>query len=337
MPETIKRFLFGFLPTFGIAFAYIPIVIIAAPSWDLAQSALLSNPTLIVYQPVVVPFIAGILAVAVRPTELLGNSLFARRALIVIAIFAVMAGAYFVVGDSSQALNDRIIEPVEWRDASVQKSFFELDSEIREALATKSQLCPKEKPGAQRPRECYQALLKEKFGDSRITLRKDMGLPSWWQRLMSMQGMLISAVMFVALIGYHLRSERNEELQNALLTALGLAALWIPIRVYSDWYINYGSFDGLSSNSILFIRATLIVVALFATYFRTLGGPWPKIFSMVTGGIGVIAGAIAAFQPLALARVAGFFSKVPFGFLVIAEVVLMGFIYVVVRPPIAKD
>src|SRR5437667_10581184 len=150
MPETIKRFLWGFLPVFAISMIYMPIVYFAAPDLDATTATLLSNPALSIFQLIAVPFMAGVLAVALRPGELVGNNVLARGILLVVSIFGVVGALYLVVGDSDQALNNRVIEPIEWRDTKVRGEFFNLDKDVRNAHKNNTELCKGLKDGAKK-------------------------------------------------------------------------------------------------------------------------------------------------------------------------------------------
>ncbi len=69
-----RRFLAAAVPVFVIAACYWPIVILSAPTMQAARSTLLGNIALSIYQPVFLPFIAGILFAGLAPKELIGNS-----------------------------------------------------------------------------------------------------------------------------------------------------------------------------------------------------------------------------------------------------------------------
>ena len=119
---------------------------------------------------------------------------------------------------------------------------------------------------------------------------------------------------------------------DTLLVCLGLTILWIPFRVFSDWYIHFRSFATIDQYSLLGIGSIVLLVALLATYFRRAVGEPSKIFSIVVGSSATIGSVVAAFKPELLGPVANFVGSLRIGFLVVFEVIVLMLLYVMVGP-----
>src|SRR5207248_2419050 len=157
-----------------------------APSFEDARYTLLSNVALTVFYPIVIPFVAGALAGVVRPQELIGVSAGARAILAGLAVLVVGAALYVLVADSNQALNERVIEPIEFKSPELRAYFFEVNDRLRKdpTSAAASLKCEASMTNPYWASQCYMAVTRAKFGkdatgkDVTITLSDHMGLAS---------------------------------------------------------------------------------------------------------------------------------------------------------------
>jgi hypothetical protein len=276
--------------------------------------------------------IAGILAMSLRAEDLVGHTRHRLPAVLVLIACLLGLAAYIVAADSRQAISERIIEPIEWQDASVQRSFFDLDREIRGAQSKKTALCAQRAPSASSGRECYDKLLADKVVKRPITLTDHLGLASWWQRVLSAQAAVLGVVLLISIGVYHWYHDKRPHVQEAIVLSLALFSLWIPLRIYSDWYIAYQSMADLQSYSALGVVGALIVVALVVTSIRTFGGPMPKWPPILLGAASAVIATLGALNPAALGPVGDWFSRVPIPMLAIGELVLLFLLFVLVGP-----
>ena len=305
-----KRFLVGFAPTLVIALIYLRIVWIVAPSTVAAEATYRSNIVLTVFQPIFLPIIAGLLSMSLRLEDLVGYSKFKLMGALVFFTFLLGLAFLFVAADSDQAISDRIIEPIEWRETSTQIAFFKLDTEIRGALRQKSPLCPTIAASGAIAKTCYETFRDKEITNPPVTLAKHLGLASWWQRVLSAQAAVIAVVILASIVVYHWRGQKNQSAQEAIVAALALLTVWIPMRVYSDWFISYQSLNSLADYAALGIAGALIVMALAITYYRTFGEPLPKLFSIATGAASAVLTTIGVLVPEVLGPVGNWLSRV---------------------------
>ena len=332
-----RRFMLAFVPTLAVAVVYWVIVITLAPSSEAARYTLLSNVSLTIFYPIVIPFVAGALAGAVRPRELIGRTVEARAILACLTALVIGAALYVLVADSDQALNDRVIEPIEFKSPELRSHFLDLHDRLRADPALVAE-CPKLARDRYWASECYMLATRDKFGTGvPITLGEHMGLASWWQRVLSAQALVVGSVLLLSLLALHVKGQRDDRLLDTLLVCLGLTVLWIPFRVYSDWYIHFRSFATLEQYSLLGIGSVVLLVALLATYFRRAVGQPSKIFSIVVGGTGTLVSVAAAFRPDLLGPVANFIASLRIGFVIVFEVIVLMLLYVMVGPAVEPD
>jgi hypothetical protein len=340
-----RRFLLAFVPTLTVAAIYWLIVITQAPSLEAARYTLLSNIALTVFYPIVIPFVAGALAAVVHPQELIGRTPAARAILAGLIVLVLGAALYVLVADSEQALNDRVIEPIEFKTREMRAFFFDVNERLRQdpTSAGASLECQAPMTDPYWASKCYMDVTQARFGKDAngqnvtITLRQHMGLASWWQRVLSAQSLVVGSVLLISLLALHIKGYRDARLLDALLVSLGLTILWIPFRVFSDWYIHFRSFATLYQYSLLGIGSIVLLVALLATYFRRAVGEPSKLFSIVVGSTATIASVVAAFRPELLGPVANFVGSMPIGFVVVFEVIVLMLLYVMVGPAVEPD
>jgi hypothetical protein len=297
MNTTVRLFLFGYVPTLLVAGAYWPIVYLASDkNGAVTGESLMANPALSIYQPIVLPILAGIAMATFRANAVAGIEKPWRVAFWgTLALFA-LAAFTLIKGDSSQALRNRVVEPIEWKLPATQKQFRNLEAALLAAKATgQKSLCPDlVQAGTTDTTQCYLAKRRElQLND--IRLFADLGPASWWQRVMSIQAGLFAAGVFAAFFIYHTRGPKHPKVAEGILVCLALFALWIPFRIYSDWRANFQSFSEIHNNSALIFLSPLILLSLLWTYLRILDLSFTSIFGITAGALAILTGALVKF------------------------------------------
>jgi hypothetical protein len=95
---------------------------------------------------------------------------------------------------------------------------------------------------------------------------------------------------------------------NELIVAFSVLALWIPLRIYSEWYNSF--YDGIRGfEAVLPIGAAFVVgLALLVAYARPEN--IVRWFKTVNGGVVVLTGLIFAWRPETMHFLARFLSEV---------------------------
>src|SRR5580704_10793892 len=179
------RFFIAFVPPFVLSALYWPIMLLTAPTGGADDAArwVINNPAISVIQMMLIPLCYGILLKEVNPVALY-SSLPRFRLLIPLVFLVVLAiGVWNVCSDSSQAMNDRVIEPLEFRKLSDRQFFLEKDRTFRAVLATNGLV--KYNRGTNAPLtnawQVYIAYTSNRFLGAKITLAQDGSVVSWWQ------------------------------------------------------------------------------------------------------------------------------------------------------------
>jgi len=188
------------MPVLTIALAYWPIIVVQCPrgapvSWPGdAIRWLQNNSALSVFQVAFLPLIAGTLLAGVEPKHV--SIVIARNKPLAWLLLTVVVGLAItrVVRDSTEAFRSRVIEPLEFRQD--RATFLKKEKELRDAMAKgATDFCGKDGIREYTPAECYLNFTKVQFPTAPPTLWTAGGLVSWWQRLMSLQAVLIIALL----------------------------------------------------------------------------------------------------------------------------------------------
>lgn len=268
----VKRFLWGYLTTLAFSIVYFALVWHYTPNDQAYQAfelTLKTNLVLSFFFPIIFPFVSGILTAVVRPADFMGPQLSDSRMVSILAIVLVFLAALILWADSTQALQNRIVEPIEWADPDIRRDFFELDKCLRNAAAVEI----KATCSGDDARTQYDERVQKHFKGEHLSLFKHMNAASIWQRVLSALSLVIGVTMLLTLVIYHLRGNPDKSIRDGLLAALGLTTFWIPIRLFSDWTIHYQSMPALAENSAVGIIGILLVVALLVAFLRSLGEP----------------------------------------------------------------
>jgi len=331
-----KRFVIGVCVPLVTAFLYWPILLLQAPSWSEGMVWLKNNPALSVFQLVLLPIISGILFAGIKREHVRGLLNKNKTFSIVLLIILLLMGVARVVQDSFEALSDRVIEPLEFRSGSDRVLFAAEHSALRKKVADKVQdICPElstEAKPIQTASECYREFTRQHFKDDSITLISHGGIVSWWQRLLSLQ----AAILVMFLVWYLLssgfaRSRPPKATFEAIILCLAMSATWFPLRLYSEWFVNFRSLGTLSSNQSLFIVGALLLITLGAAFLLRSSKPSVSILAAILSGLSVVCGIIAKFSPETFGTGANVFEGInPVAF-VSVEIILFLFLLSILR------
>lgn len=340
-----KRFLLGLCVPLVISLLYWPIVLLQAPSYSEGMIWLQNNPAISVFQVVLLPIISGILIAGIEPEHLRG--LLKKNTILVVALLVIflLMGLVQVVQDSSEALTDRVIEPLEFRNASDRELFAIQHAELRNRVkakrrqrvtATDADICPELSTPA-KPLDtaslCYKEFTLRRFGaDNPVSLVSHAGIVSWWQRILSFQAsILVMFLVWYLLSSAFARSRPPKPTFEAIVLCLAIAATWFPLRLYSEWFVNFGSLGTVTSYVTLFIVGAMLIISLGAAFFLNSTKPSVSIVAAVLAGLSGISGLIAKFSPETFGVGANVFERIsPITFLFL-EIILFLFLVALLR------
>jgi len=254
-------------------------------------------PALSVFQVAFLPLIAGTLLAGVEPKHV--SIVIARNKPLAWLLLTVVVGLAItrVVRDSTEAFRSRVIEPLEFRQD--RATFLKKEKELRDAMAKgATDFCGKDGIREYTPAECYLNFTKVQFPTAPPTLWTAGGLVSWWQRLMSLQAVLIIALLiwYLLLSGFA-RSRPPRGTFDTILVSLALFAAWFPTRLYGDWYVHFRSFERLSRNGAFIVAACAFVITLGAVLALQNRRPVVKLLAGGVSGISAVVGIVAAVSP----------------------------------------
>jgi hypothetical protein len=296
------RFIIGLCVPFAISFLYWPIILLQAPSYSEGMVWLQNNPSLSVFQLVFLPIISGILMAGIDPKHLRG--LFRANKVLMGALIVILLamGTLRVIQDSEEALTNRVIEPLEFRSKSDRALFAAKHAELRKRVPdTVEGICPElatqEKPPSTAS-ACYKEFTLRHFGGEPVTLVSHGGIVSWWQRLLSLQ----AAVLVMFLVWYLLgsafaRSRPPKHTFEAIILCLAIAVSWFPLRLYSEWFVNFRSLGTLSSYGSMFLVGLVLLIAVGAAFYLRSEKPAVSIVAGIIAGLSGISGIIAKISP----------------------------------------
>lgn len=301
MTKNHRHFLLGFAFPFLISVAYVAIVLSVAASDRVARQALLGNPAIAVFQIAFVPVFWGLLTVTLTNLPL-ASILRGTPLIAVLLAFSLGAALFLVASDSTQAIENRVIQPVEFPTRAEQLTFMAIDSSLRTGDRTS---CTSPSATAA---ECYKAAVRSLFNGRSPSLVADLGLASWWQRILSAQGALLGGMLFFTLVGLAFTKRLEKPTLDALLLGIGLCFPWLPLRLYSDWHDNFGSLAGIAGYTALWTFAVLGLASLFIAYVRRAKAEPSKALGIAVAGLSLLSGIVAEVKPEWLQLVGEFLS-----------------------------
>jgi hypothetical protein len=130
---------------------------------------------------------------------------------------------------------------------------------------------------------------------------------SLWDALLSFVGAgSVLAVFWIMTLHALTHTKLSDKTFTALIMVALLIAPWMPLRVYSEWYLNFGSFD-VSKYQLLIVALVFSVPAAFLIFVlrtersRSVLKALTGIWVLLTG----VGGVVAAMRPELLDAVAG--------------------------------
>lgn len=103
----------------------------------------------------------------------------------------------------------------------------------------------------------------------------------------------------------------DEPVTNHLIFVVTALFLWIPCWIYTDWHMNFGTFDWWSSYTALFIIVIGLVACCFVLGFNMASGNLYKRFVIPAAALTTACGIVFPWKPTVIAAVARNFSAWP--------------------------
>ena len=148
---------------------------------------------------------------------------------------------------------------------------------------------------------------------------------------MSLQAAILGIAMLMALIVFAIRRPFPAGFVNGLLLCIGLAAAFIPLRLYSEYWIKFDSFEKLDTFPTFWMVASLIVVAGLVLGVAQLKKPASGAISIAATLAGVGAGAIAQFKPDVLSGVARVIMRLQTAEVIVYDLILLSLLLALAR------
>jgi len=229
----------------------------------------------------------------------------------------VVLGCAGALDDLRDAIEHRVIEPYNFTD-------------YREALALESALredVGQELVGPLDARWFYQAA-GTTFSGGRDWLDRGSAAAHWALVVNAMAGVFVAVFIWysaaLACCRYLGRAHLPPATLDGVLLVYGLLATWFPMRLYSEWYINFQSLAHLARYSAftLLVLLAVAVGAIIAVVHTS--GTVPKVFAAASAGAGMIIGVIGKIEPRYLQPIAEFVEGLsPVTFLTIHVIALI--------------
>jgi hypothetical protein len=241
-----------------------------------------------------------------------------RRVLLVgLVVFAglAIAGA---LDDVRQAVKNRIIEPFSFRDfADTLGVERELRAEVAKELKT--------------PEEARAAYLRVEHPFTSVRDFLDRAsAAAYWAVLLNLLSGVFLAVFFWHIIVLVLERARSgqqvsEDVYDSMVLVFGLLVTWFPMRLYAEWYINFGAPDPARYNAFAVLLGAALVGGALLFILKKPGNA-VTIFSGISAGLSAILTFLGKWKQGWLGGIARALESLDAVNFIILEVVLLCFL-----------
>lgn len=212
------------------------------------------------------------------------------------------------------------IAPYELRDAS---GALELERRMRAAVQAKI------KSGAGARAE-YVADPRVRYFSSLQDLWARGSVATKWAKVLHWMGSWFGVIFFWYLLVVVGSTRKTHPGKDRLILSFALLITWFPMRMYSEWYINFYVLD-LRSYQPFIIFSALAISGLVLVAVLLKPGSVVQIISGFIGAAVVVLGFLGKLQPSWVRFVAEAIEKVSFNtFLTIELIILLTFVALVI-------
>ena len=300
-----------------VALTYpISVVLKLGPGSDYAVRWIKNDPAFNFFMPFIFPFAVGIFfaSVSLKPFKNLGSYKVASYAGLAVLLFLttfVVASTRdrpflepFLFINSGEALDREVqfrkaIKPVYRGLAEIHDEKQRRDAETALGLLRSSSIASYESnfPGF------------KTFSD----MRQRGSYCAWLALLINAMVGLFIVVFFWYLWNVVLfRSVFRLNKPEWIMLVAGLLVFWFPLRLYTEWYIGFYSFETMKGYYIFYFMAVVAVTAYAFCVFKLAKSFEVKLFSVVGTGLFGLIGVIGKLQPVWLGAVANTIEDMPF-------------------------
>ena len=315
------------------AFFLLPAVIevivrIATLGWDIGGREVLNDPGKELFHIMILPA-AALFALRFLPDAHLR---FLRKYRGVsrgaLAIFLLIAAMYSV-NQSTYSYYERNTTPEDTAIESVRTAHVIRRQEIWQEVLAMPDIASRNKLAEERSRTFRQSL-----GTSIQAYEKEHGLSYWnsasvRRHLATYLSFIANAFVAVMLLcvfaNPFLRSRIRDRDNTLILLLMGLLALWIPLKLYSEWYHNFSYYP--SDDPALEMGASVALVCCFLmAVFRTKSLA-QNIFSGATAMVASLSFIVFSWKPEWFSTLTRSFSTAPpFQMLTLYALLFFGFV-----------
>jgi hypothetical protein len=181
--------------------------------------------------------------------------------------------------------------------------------------------------GAQRvqPMASWRSL-KDAYRDT-ASKCADASIRSWWSIFLTGVGLIAVVLVIWEVVLRVVFVRRSRERNQILLTAASLLTIWIPLRVYSDWYLNFGIQDPrtfVGIGLIVVLAALLVILPVWIMQLSRIYAT--KVILLIWSGASAIVGAVAAVKAQWIANFVAILSALQLSELGLIYLLLSGLI-----------
>jgi hypothetical protein len=126
------------------------------------------------------------------------------------------------------------------------------------------------------------------------------------------------------------RQSRTSTECDALILIYGLLIIWFPLRMYSEWYINYYSLVHFKDYAAFWFLLIVAVLAIPLLVIVLKPGRPVMVFSTVNGILLATLGLINQFKPAWISAMAIFLESLPFSYYVAISLLIFVVLSVII-------
>jgi len=269
-------------------------VFLGNQGWEDSRRWIHNDPGFTVFLPLILPFAFGVFVanVDLKPLERLSR---AKRSLILGVLVLLVALALMV---SVVDLNGQVSSPVRYKNAV---EVLKHETALRQRV--KDKVDEVRKASTEKVRAAKALILATTIHDVRdeylskwprinsLSALVEVGAPAAWVAfILNVLAALFAATFFwYCWVLVQFRRDWTATQYDWLLLAVGLWMGWFPLRLYSEWYLNFYSMQGMASYGVFGLLVGVAVLAYLFVAFRVASRLNVKIFATVaTALIGVV-------------------------------------------------
>ncbi len=241
-----------------------------------------------------------------------------RQVLLFVLVVLVGLAATGAIDDLRQAANNRTIEPYSFRDNA-------------ETLATEKALRGEVLRKTKTPEEARLAYLRVErpFVSVRDFVDRASAAAYWAVLLNLLSGAFLAVVFWHVMVLVLVRARSgqrvSDDVYDSTMLVFGLLVTWFPMRLYAEWYINFGAPEPAGYNAFVVLVGAALVTGTLLFILKKPGNA-VTIFSGMSTGVSAILTFLGKWKQGWLGGMAKALESLDTINFVILEMVLMCFL-----------